>query len=129
MKRRTGHSAWPTRPGAEDAGGVSLVKFVDEYLDRFDNDLPHAVPRLGPVSLEPYAEPGLRAFRDSGAARSRSVPRSVTASRRRNRTSADTGLQALHYGAVRAQIKVIGRDASAVGARDADKVPVWLSRR
>ena len=24
MKRRTGHSAWPTRPGAEDAGGVSL---------------------------------------------------------------------------------------------------------
>jgi len=50
------------------------------------------------------------------------VPRSVTASRRRNRTSAD-------YGAVRAQIKVIGADASAVAARDADKVPVWLSRR
>ena len=34
-----------------------------------------------------------------------------------------------HYGAVRAQIKVIGRDASAVAARDADKVRVWLSRR
>jgi hypothetical protein len=47
----------------------------------------------------------------------------------RNYTSADAGLQALHYGAVRAQIKVIGRDASAVAARDADKVPVWLSRR
>src|SRR6266576_4655550 len=58
MKRRTGDSAWPTRPGAEDAGGVSLLEFVNEQLDLFDDDLPHAVPRLGPVSYEPYAEPG-----------------------------------------------------------------------
>ena len=32
-------------------------------------------------------------------------------------------------GAVRAQIKGTGKDASAVAARDAGKVPVWLSRR
>jgi hypothetical protein len=120
--RRSERSAWPTWPGAEDVGEVSLLKFVDEHLDRFDGDLPHPAPRVSPVSDEPYAGAGLRTFRDSGASRSRSVPRSVTTSRRRN-------LQASHYGAVRAQIKVIGRDASAVAARDADKVRVWLSRR
>ena len=53
----------------------------------------------------------------------------MSAARRRDHTSADAGLQALHYGAVRAQIKVTGRDASVVAARDADKVRVWLSRR
>ncbi len=38
--------------------GLACLKFVDEHLDRFDDDLPHPVPRLGPVSHEPYAEPG-----------------------------------------------------------------------
>jgi hypothetical protein len=126
--RRTGHSVWPTWPGAEDAGEVSLLKFVDEHLDRFDGDLrtrPHDLAQ----SHMSHAPSGLRAFRGSGTTRSRSVPWSATAARRRNRTSVDTGLQALHYGAVRAQIKVIGKDASAVAARDADKVRVWLSRR
>ena len=97
--------------------------------NRFNGDLPHPVPRLGPVSHEPYAEPGcgpsvIREPHVHAACRGQ-----LPLSRRRKRTSADTGLQALHHRAVRAQIKVIGRDASAVAARDAGKVPVWLSRR
>ena len=38
--------------------GLACLKFVDEHLDRFDCDPPHPVRRLGPVSHEPYAEPG-----------------------------------------------------------------------
>ena len=38
--------------------GLACLKFVDEHIDRFNGDLPHSVPRLGPVSHEPYAEPG-----------------------------------------------------------------------
>jgi hypothetical protein len=109
--------------------GLACLKFVDERLDRFDGDLPHPVPRLGPVSHEPYAGPGCGPSVIRGPHVHAACPRSVTAARRRNHTSADAGLQALQYGAVRAQIKVIGRDASAVAARDADKVRVWLSRR
>ena len=45
------------------------------------------------------------------------------------RACAGSGLQALHYGAVRAQVRVIGRDPGAVAARDAGKVPAWLPRR
>jgi hypothetical protein len=108
--------------------GLACLKFVDEHLDRFDCGPPHPVLQLGPVSHEPYAAPGCEpsVIREPHV---HAACRSVTASRRRNHTSADAGLQALHYGAVRARIKVIGRDASAVAARDADKVPVWLSRR
>jgi hypothetical protein len=108
--------------------GLACLKFVDEHLDRFDGDPPHPVRRLGPVSHEPYAAPGcepsvIREPHVHAACRGQlPLPGAGT-------TSADAGLQALHYGAVRARIKVIGRDASAVAARDADKVPVWLSRR
>ena len=36
--------------------GLACLKFADEHLDRFNGDLPHPVPRLGPVSHEPYAD-------------------------------------------------------------------------
>jgi MerR HTH family regulatory protein len=76
---------------AREAGiPVRTVRYYQERLDRFDGDLPHPVPRVSPVSDEPYARAGLRAFRDSGGPRSRNVPRSVTASRRRNRASRDS---------------------------------------
>jgi hypothetical protein len=42
---------------------------------------------------------------------------------------AGAGLHALRHGAVRAQVRVIGTDPGAVAARDAGKVPAWLSRR
>jgi hypothetical protein len=128
---------WPGQQVPRRAAGVYTVWRDDVLLytgmsgrrAQREDDLLHPVPRLGPVSHEPYAEPGrgpsvIREPHVHAACRGQ-----LPLPRGRNRASADTGLQALLYGAVRAHIKVIGTDASAVAARDADKVPVWLSRR
>src|SRR5262245_46771871 len=107
---------------------LACLEFVDEQLDRFDGDLPHRVPRLGPVSHEPDAEPGCGPYgiREPPFPRRAAVGYSCPAPephRRRywaasfalrRRPRADQGDR---------------QDASAVAARDADKVRVWLSRR
>jgi hypothetical protein len=38
--------------------GLACLKFAGERIGRFDGDLPHPVPRAGPVSHERYAGPG-----------------------------------------------------------------------
>jgi len=38
--------------------GLACLKFAGEQIGRFDGDLPHRVPRAGPVSYEPYPGPG-----------------------------------------------------------------------
>jgi hypothetical protein len=35
--------------------GLACLKSAGEHLGRFDGDLPHRVPRAGPVSHEPHA--------------------------------------------------------------------------
>ena len=60
--------------------GLACRKFAGEHIDRFDGDLPHPVrrPAQSPMSRTPSRAV---TFSDPGAARARSMPRAVTASR------------------------------------------------